>query len=432
MARFADVALVVHKAVASKLGQNIISNYLSVVWLGGLSLALIPIYLRLLGPAQWGLVAVCMSIQGFMSLLDMGLALIMPRDIARAGTDHHRIARSFVLYSRAYLTLGLLGCVLGQLAVPWLVHSWLHQGSGTVGGGVVFRLVLLQFAFQFSNNAHIGYWNGVQAQRLANIRQCSFATIKHICAISAVVFVAANATSYLVPFVVGSAVEFAINRWTIRRQVKDVVVGHIGFADYRGLAINSGLLAAGISVGMLISQVDRIFLMRTVDIASFGRYVIVANLGLAFLQLQYPLVRAYFPRIVQSRDRHDMSAMRQLAAGAFVLCILPCLLTAVVAPWVLQTWTHNRLVTQEGAMALRLILCSVAINAVYQLIYQRIISHGSPILVLQINIAVLLTLIPVAYFATSAWGITGGGVTWLAGSLIQLCIGTALARRGNL
>jgi O-antigen/teichoic acid export membrane protein len=422
----------IHRILMSQIGQNIISNYLSVIWVGGLSLALMPVYLRLLGPAQWGLVAVCISIQAFMSLLDLGLGQIMPRDVALVADRGPETARTFLLFSRAYFGLGCLGFAIGQAAVPWIAESWIHPGPESTSGAVqALRLVLVQFLFQFANNAHTGYWNGVQAQRLANLRQCAFATAKHFGALMTILAWKASAVGYLLPFVVVSAAEYAGNRRIIRREIDKSATPKLTLADFRSLSSEAGWLAMGVLIGMLVSQIDRIVLSHAVDLASFGRYVIVANLGLAFMQLQYPLVRAYFPRIVQAEGGTNNSSVRRLAVGILALCVLPCALVALFAPLLLEAWIRDSVVVTEGTTAFRFILGAVAVNAMYQLIYQRMLSRGLSRLIFKINLVVLFAVTPIALLATQRYGIAGAGLTWLVGSLVQLSLGLLLYRRGS-
>jgi hypothetical protein len=287
------------RASSSQLFQNVFSNYASVVWMGLLSLGLIPVYLRVLGPEQWGIVAICMAIQGFMGLLDAGLGQIMPRDMALASADKARQAHVFALFSRSYMMLGLIGFVVGQLAVPYLIAHWFNNGQGLAEGTEwVLRLVIAQFFFQFSNNAHAGYWNGLQEQKTANLRLCFFGTLKHMGALAMVSLWSPHALSYLLPFTVVAALEWWLNRRSVRQELGDAHGSPLVWHDFQTLAHNAGLLAAGVLVGMVVSQMDRIVLSRTLDAATYGSYVIVANLGLAFMQLQYPLMRAFFPRVV--------------------------------------------------------------------------------------------------------------------------------------
>lgn len=412
------------RAFMSQLGQNIITNYLSVVWMGGLSLALIPFYLKQLGSDQWGVVAICMAIQGFFSLLDAGLCQIMPRDMARVAGDRTAEARVYQMFSRAYLGLGFIGLVLGQIAVSWLSMHWFNQGQGVDNGGeLALRLVLIQFFFQFGNNAHTGYWNGLQAQKLANFRQCAFGTAKHAGALVLVYTWRADALAYLLPFALVSAVEWGANRWTVRRELGDLAGVETSAADFRGLAREAGVLALGVVIGMLVSQMDRIVLSRTVDVASFGRYVIVANLGLAFMQLQYPLMRAFFPRIVRADAGGRQASQWQLALGVLVMCVLPCSLVAVLAPWLLEVWIGDLQMVAEGTAPLRLIIGAVAVNAVYHLIYQHMLAQSQGRLVVVINLVALLVVTAVTVFAAQKYGIIAGGLAWMTGAVLQLGLG---------
>jgi O-antigen/teichoic acid export membrane protein len=412
------------RASSSQLFQNVFSNYTAVVWMGLLSLGLIPVYLRVLGPEQWGIVAICMAIQGFMGLLDAGLGQIMPRDMALASADKASQAHVFALFSRSYMTLGLIGFFVGQLAVPYLIAHWFNNGQGLADGTEwVLRLVIAQFFFQFSNNAHAGYWNGLQEQKTANLRLCFFGTAKHMGALAMVSLWSPHALSYLLPFTVVAALEWAWNRHTIRGGLGDVPATVLVWRDFRALAHNAGLLAAGVLVGMVVSQLDRIVLSRTLDAATYGSYVIVANLGLAFMQLQSPLMRAFFPRVVLASVEGVMPKTRLFSALVLALCVAPCILIAIAAPWVLDAWLANPKMTLQGTTPLRLILCAVAVNAIYNLLYQRIVAAGENRVVIWINVVVFAIIAPTLYLTASVYGAVAGGLAWLASSFLQLAMG---------
>ena len=89
-------------------------------------------------------------------------------------------------------------------------------------------------------------------------------------------------------------------------------------------------------------------------------------------------------------------------------------------PWLLNAWTGDSQIAAEGSLPLRLILGAVAVNAMYQLIYQRILSRGHWRLVVLINLAMLAVVTPVALVAAPTYGIAAGGMAWAAGALVQL------------
>jgi len=409
----------------SRLMQNIVTNYLAVAWLGGLSLLLIPVYLRLLGPQQWGLVAVCMTVQAVWGLLDAGLGQIMPRDVARAQGDRAALARIYRLYASAYGVLGLAGFILGQLAVDWLAGTWL-QADGLARGQIewALRLVLLQFLFQFANQAATGYWSGSEQQALLNVRQCVFTTLKHATALTGVAFWRTDALGYLAGFVLWSMVEWAWNRRAVWRQLGCPGAGGVRGAELLLLARQAGALAVGVLIGILLSQMDRLVLSRIVDVTAFGRYVIVTQLGFALLQLQYPLMRAYFPRVVRDDEQGAPArSLRQLGLALLVLCALPCAGLALFAPWLLQLWLGDPQVVLDVVAPLRLMLLAVVLNAAYHVIYQRMLARGASGQVMRINLIALLCVLAWLPWAAGRFGIVAGGGAWVLVSLVQLTLG---------
>lgn len=392
--------------------------------MGGLSILLIPFYLRWLGKDQWGVVAICMSLQAIFNLLDAGLAQIMPRDIARVAHETASRIKTYIVYRRTYLGLGVSGFLLGQVAVPWLVDYWFSGGKTfSAQDSWAFHLVMVQFLFQFSNNANIGYWNGMQMQVLANFRQCLFGLLKHIGALSLVYFWYADAIAYLIPFAIISALEYLLNRNVIAKSFGGMVHASINWRDYVRLRDEAGVLFFGVLIGMLASQMDRILLSKYVNVAEFGIYVIVANLGLAVMQLQHPLIRAFLPRITQDLPFDKKSSLKGLAWGLSFLCILPCLILALLSPWILQVWIGNPEVVLQGALPLSLFFFAVAFNAIYQIAYQQVLVSGSGGWVVKTNILILALIVPLILYTAPSLGILAGGIYWFAMTFLQMILG---------
>lgn len=409
-------------AATSLLGQNVISNYVAVFWLGGLSLALVPFYLKWLGAQQWGLVAVCMALQALWGVLDAGLSQIMPRDVARQGATGQ--ARVYRIYARAYWLLGMTGFALGQILVPWLVTHWFNRGSGLdPWAELALRLVLVQFLFQFANSANVGYWLGREKQKLANIRQCIFGTLKHAGAVALILGWRADALAYLLPFVLGSVLEWWSNRYAVSRLLVEDPDFRVKIRDLRALMGEAGTLAVGVLAGMLVVQIDRIVLSSVVDIEAFGRYVVVANLGLALMQLQSPLTRAFLPRLVGAVATDRRRTRVQLGGAVLGLCVLPSVLAAIFAPFILDLWLGDRVIVVEGATTLRLIALAVAVNSIFSVIYLEIITRAKSGVILAINVVSLVVVFPVTFLLSEWIGVTAGGVAWMMIATLQLGLG---------
>lgn len=396
-----------------------------------LSLLAIPIYLRLLGSAQWSIVAVCITFQGILGMLDAGLSQLMPRALARIAGDKAKEAECYVLYNRLYFVLAIAGFAIGELAVHPIVIHWLKASEVSPRElKLALRLVLFQFLFQLGNNANIGYWNGVQLQKRANVRLCFFGTAKVVFAVLGVSLLARNAFAYLLPFVVITFIEWLVNRSSILRHFDRLQLRAVNVSkkDLMAVAKEGSSLTIGILLGILVAQLDRLVLTATQSLADYGTYLIVANFGLAFMQLQYPLLRAFFPQIVRdeaARLKGASKSVLRLMVALIVFCVVPCILLSVFAPEVLRLWLRNRHVVEVGVAPLRLIFLAVAVNAIYSVIYLKIIVAERSRAVVAINACALLSAALVISLTDKSLGIVLGGLIWITITSTQLALGCA-------
>jgi O-antigen/teichoic acid export membrane protein len=71
----------------SLIRRNVIANIAGRGWSLLISLAVVPIYIRLLGMEAFGLIGLHLTIAAFISLLDFGLGTVINRELARYSTN---------------------------------------------------------------------------------------------------------------------------------------------------------------------------------------------------------------------------------------------------------------------------------------------------------------------------------------------------------
>jgi len=414
---------------SSLTARNAASSFVALVWLSLLSVLAIPVYIQLLGVSEWGLVAACASLQILSNFIDAGFSQIVPRWAAQEAPHPARLRQYVALFRRLYIGLALTMFGLLQASAGYLAHQWFQvPGDRADALELAIRIVSFQLLFQFVNNLHIGLWHGLQRQVLANVRALCFGTLKHAAALLALLMGAQQAWVYALAFACVAFLEVSFNAFSVRRMLSREPAGAAGDKIALGPLLKEvSVLSGGIMVGLLVSQLDRIILSRTVDVTSFGIYTVVATLALAFLQLQAPVTRAYFPVIVrdiQSHGRVSDLHMKRLLGGTLLTSTLPALLTCALAPQILELWLHNPTVVSIGTGPLRLLLLAIALNSLYGCIYQVIIAKGQSHRVLQFN----LTSLAGAALVVLLWGADGGlmlgGVIWISITFTQLLLGT--------
>lgn len=415
--------------LSSVTARNAASSFVALAWLSLLSMLTIPVYIRLLGVSEWGLVAACASLQILSNFIDAGFSQIVPRWAAQEAQHPEKLRQYVNLFRRLYVGLGLTMFGVLQASAGYLAHHWFQVPPGRADAlELAIRIVSFQFLFQFVNNLHIGLWHGLQRQVLANVRACGFGTLKHAAAMVALQLMAPQAWVYALAFAFVTGLEVFANAFSVYRLMgRHSAIQADDKVELTPMLKEVSVLSGGILVGLLVSQLDRIILSRTVDVASFGIYTVVATLALAFLQLQTPLTRAYFPvivRAIQSHGRVPGAHMKRLLGGTFVTSTLPALLACALAPQILELWLHNPKVVDLGTTPLRLILLAIAMNSVYGCLYQVMVAKGDSGKVLQFNLASLAVAAFVVYLWSADIGLNLGGAIWISITLTQLLLGT--------
>lgn len=412
--------------LSSVAAKNAMSSFVSMAWLNLLSVLCIPIYVKLLGAGSWGIVAACSSLQLLFTLIDLGFGQIVPRWIAREANDTELLRKYIAVFHKIYASLAFSAFFALQASAEALAHAWfnvpLEQATQLE---LCIRLIAFQLLFQFANSLYVGIWQGLQLQVQANFRAVLFGTMKHAGAIAALLWLTPSPVSYAAAFGIVALAELVTS--AIATQRKGLMERSSGPAiAVRPFIREAAVLSMGILVGLAVSQMDRIVLSRSVPVDSFGVYVVVANLALAFLALQAPITRAYFPILVQDVKQNghaNPATLNRLLLGSTLVCVFPALAMCIGADSVLRMWVNNEHFVQMGTTPLRLLLIAMCFNAIYSCFYQVIVAQGFAHIVIKINLACLFMGIATAAILHGHSSLWVGGAIWVTTTLTQLVLG---------
>ncbi|WP_225548551.1 MATE family efflux transporter [Chromobacterium violaceum] len=394
-----------------------ISNYLLVGVLALSTILSMPVVFRHLGATEWSYVAITISVQAFLGLLDFGMIQLIPRDIARETCNNSR-KRIYNQYVFNYLTIPLiafLGFMLfsNLLSMHWEVNKILYGFFG----GVLYLL-------QSLNLAHYAFLNGLGAQLLANRIQSSNSVARVLGVLVSVMLVKARAETYIIASVIFYTIELFVNLFVVQRRID-------GRSPFRVCVLVSGLvryviknwkIMLGVSVGVLASNLDRLMLMPRVDLSSFGIYVLVLGFALNAMNLQYPLFKNLLADACSlDADKLKIQSKRVFKLN-FLICVIPCVAAGFMARPILQMWSHNVELAISGAPVFMLILFAVAINSLHHLNYLKQLYWNEQHWIGLTHIASLICCIVYLSFKPELT-IVDGGVSWLIANLVQFISG---------
>lgn len=401
--------------------RNTMFNYIGMIWMGGGIIVLIPFYIKLLGPHGWGIVSACLSIQAMLLILDAGCSQIMPRDIAKTNTPEN----IFFAYFWIYIAVAFVGAVFLTSSAGWLAFRWFNAGHSSRELEFCIRLLAIQFLFQFANNLNIGFWNGAQKQFNTNLSQVCFFSCKHCVALISLM-VNPEPIVYIVSFAVVTCIEFIFNfLWITRNNIdlKGLIDNNI-LIQLIDLVKENYIFSFGVIVGVFVSQLDKILLSHYVETQLYGVYVIVAQLGLSFLQLQYPLMKSLLPALSSQGEKSifNVLSLKKMIIMLLVLAF-PIGLTIIFSSDILYLWTRNHYIANHGGGALALICLSVLINIPYTFIYTNLVRLNAGGIILFSNIISALSMFILFHFMKGNNSISIGGMMWIAYASISFSIG---------
>lgn len=381
-------------------------------------LVLVPLYVRLMGLENWGIVAWSTALSGVFTILDLGISQVMPRDIAQIEQKPEQLDALYRAYEALYLRLAASGVICILATLPFLLNSWFSTATASNPSGVLLPLSIgvLQAGLQLANMSCLGYFLGAGLQNLSNRRILLFLCAKHIVALGSLIVLGATPLNYLSSMCLVAAVELTANKLKVKHLLRGGTLQPIGKDTYtlRELVKKVKLVAAAVLIGLLVSQSDRLLMTGHLSAADFAQYALVASLGLALIQLQNPIVKAFLRRFAlaaQDRNaRHGL--MKQFVTSVVLLYILPLCLVAAYANEILMLWIP-RLSSPAAAETLRLFCLAGVLNSIYQFFYQRSIAEHKIGNVLKVN---LISGVAVIIFWANSWGevaITSGAEMWV-------------------
>ena len=396
-----------------RLIENLISNYGYVGFLALIPVFVVPLYLRLLGAAMWGHVALCLTLQGFLFLLDVALGPLMLRDVARAAVGasassaYRRFLKIYAGTSAVVFALGLISLTL--------ISKYRLAHADPISDDTLWalRLALLQFAFQFSNNAAIGYWNGLERQRFANLRLTAFTLAKHLLALTLLLVWSASASAYMTAFACVAAVEFALNYRRVRSEPTSSSLD-------APLELRRDVLGYAFAalLGLAAAQIDRGYLSLTLSGPDYGLYFLIGIPMLTLFSLQMPIQRAYLPRLATASSPHPIAT--SMLKASLLLIAIPALLLAAFPQLTLSLWLHNPEMAAKGAPTFRLLMLAVAMNAVFAPVGLLLLNRHRNATIGILNATILFVQATLLICLTPRLGMLAGAIAWLACGLIQL------------
>lgn len=329
-----------------------------------ITLLFIPLYNRQLGPAQFGMAAVLLSLQALLIMLDFGLSTIISRDIASAQMTPKQLWAQVRDAERALLGFYLV----------LLVASLIVRPLGFFGHLSLVTLVcsIALFGFLVQQNLHYCAILACRAYIRASAVQLAGNLLRAVATALVLVFYSAT----LEAFVIVQAIFAALQAWGTRLESGGVVRNGAqaepgaggSWASAARLVRRSAALAVFAAAGAAVMQLDKPIISAFMSSTAVGPYFLAMTLSLVPTSVLAGPVTQYFqPRVLGNlhapASRHAEIAVERFTATLLAATLLPCVLIWVLRVPLITLWLGHQQQTALVAQYAGILLPGVMVGA---------------------------------------------------------------------
>ncbi len=401
----------------AQLKSNIVAGYLASSCVALTGLLFVPILFDEFGAAGFGFVTLLLGAQSLSLALDLGISTFVSREVARRTNQSERAP----LASLAVTFDKFAWCISAILALALYFAAGLLSPGVSAAPDQPVEAALLLIGFSVA-----AIWpNGVYSAMLAGLERVStvhllaaiFATVRFAGGYGFVWLVNGGVINFLAWQVGVSLLHSVVARAIAFRQL-DAPVGSAQFAITE--LLNARRFASGAmlvtSLGVALSQLDRVVVAGILDIEAVGLFGITAAVAGGLGRIISPVFGAVYPRmsrLVVEQRAQEMRSLYHLSTQLVALATLSIAAVVCSQPaHILLLWTGSEH-SPGTAACLALLIAGSAFNGILSIPYALQLAHGWTRLAIGLNILALAVAIPAYTISTANFGIAGAAATWL-------------------
>ncbi|MCK1404937.1 oligosaccharide flippase family protein [Bradyrhizobium sp. 76] len=398
---------------ARALQTNFVINVFGAIVPLAISLVTVPIYIRHIGEARYGILSIVWVMLGYLGFLDLGLSRAAANALARLRNAPQE-ARARVLVTTLLLNLGL--GLFGGLCLA-IFGSYLLQHLLTMPEALqpeiveAFPWIVGLFPLALLSGVGIGALESRERFLLANVLQISGSSLGQI----APVVVAVMHSPSLAVVVPIAAIARALTAAAILIAVyRDE--GPLSLVDFdrhqvKKLLSYGGWISVSGIISPILSSLDQLVIGSVLNVSAVTHYAVPMTLVTRSQIFASALSRTLFPRMssVEPEEARSLAsrALLLLAYGYGALCAPAIILT----PIFFQHWIGTDF-SEVATPVAEILFLGAWINGLAFVPYGLLQSQGRPDITGKFHAAEILPFLGILWALTSAYGINGAAMAW--------------------
>ena len=393
--------------VSTSFIYNVLGTLLPLV----ITIVTTPIYLRLIGPERYGVLALMWVVLGYFGLLDLGLSRASANRIAKATTPTE-ITDTFWAAIWTTLAIGVMGGIVLFAGGHLWAAIYFDDGSGYVRE-VLTALPFLALFVPLITVSSVLIGSLEARHAFFEVNAISFVgavlfSIVPLC--TALAF--GPSLVLLIPAAMLSRVITVV--WLALAARRKLEIHRIALprrSHVRELTAYGGWAAVSSIIGTVMNSVDQIAIGAVLGAAAVAHYVVPYNVVTRLGVVPSSLLRALFPRLSQA----DPDAARELEYSALsILCVtMTALCVALILCFkpLLHLWLGAQLAPISIPIGIVLAI-GVWCNSLANVPFWALQAQGRPQVPARIQMIEVGPYLLVLFGAMHEWGLLGAATAW--------------------
>ena len=388
-----------------------------------LALGTVPVYLHLIGPARYGVLALAWLILGYFGLFDLGLGRAATQRIAalRHDTPHARaVALDTAIATN--VVIGLAGALI-LLPVAWVLFSRSIDMDPQIRAEAVASTPFLALAVPVAttmgvlSGALMGREKFLETNRIS-ITSTALFQILPLC----VAWLFGPNLPLLMAASIASRGIGVVMLWLACRREFGAVNGSLwDRGQLMGLLSFGGWVTMTSMFGPLAVFSDRFMIGALIGAAAVTTYVVPMEATRRISGLANSLATTAFPRLAVATGEE---ARRLVAAsiGALYAVTTPAIVGGMfIMEPLMRAWLGTAIGLQVTPLA-RIFLVNYWINSLAQVPFGVLNAKGRPDIVGKLMLGETVVYVIVMWFALKYFGLAGGAWTMTIRSIIDMLL----------
>lgn len=405
------------------LKNNILSNYISQLYMTVIGILMVPMYVRYMGAEAYGLVGFYGMLQSWFQLLDIGLTPTLSREAARyqgGATDALSLRRLLRVLEGIFLGVAIIGCaamIIGSRAIAsdWLKVRDLPQIEVEYSIKLMALIVGLRWVCGLYRGALAGFEKIVWLSGLNII----ISTARFVLVIPFLFFVTTKPSgffSYQLAIALLEAVVLVIQTYRLMPVTSLDHYTAWQMQPLRKVLKFSLSIAITGTLWVLVTQSDKLILSKLITLTDYAYFAMAVMVAGGVGVISGPISGAILPRLTKLNAQEDevgmISLYRSSTQLVAVIAIPTALVLAFFAEQVLWVWTGNSDIVHKVSSVLALYALGNGILALGAFPYYLQFAKGNLKLHLVGSALFVVLFLPALLLATTKYGMIGPGYAW--------------------